>query len=293
MPKKIPTVSIVIPAYNEAETIERCLESCLNQTVKASEIIVVNNLSTDETVRIVRRVQRTNATGVPIRLLNQSIAQGITPTRNYGFDRAKGEVIGRIDADSQLTPGWVDSVQRAFSDKEVSAATGPVLYHDMPAQQIGLRADERIRSVIDRLSRTHKFLFGSNMAIRRDAWEAIRDETCADEKDEMHEDIDLALHVGLRGLKIVYVSDMIGAMSARRLDDSPKAFYSYVMRFERTYKRHHVKSAAARVPIFIYLSIYFPLKALRLTYDSDEGRFSFAKLRDQLRRTSDDEEVVI
>lgn len=293
MPRKFPTVSIVIPAYNESETIEKCIESCLNQTVKACEIIVVNNLSTDSTATIVRRLQRTNATGVPIRLLSQSRAQGITPTRNYGFDNAKGDVIGRIDADSQLTPGWVDAVRRTFADPEVDAATGPVLYHDMPAQQIGLRADERIRSVIDKLSRSHKFLFGSNMAIRATAWQAVAPETCADEDDQMHEDIDLALHMSLRGYKIVYASEMIGAMSARRLDDSPKAFYNYVMRFERTYKQHHIKSAAARVPIFIYLSIYFPLKALRLTYDSDEGRFSFKKLRDQLGRDKGEDEVVI
>lgn len=293
MSQVLPTVSIVIPAYNEADTIERCLLSCIKQTSKPFEIIVVNNLSTDETVSVVRRIKRQYGEQVPIRLLQQSQAQGITPTRNYGFAHAKGDVIGRIDADSILTPKWVTAVRRTFKDKSVDAATGPVLYHDMPAQRVGFKADEQIRSGLDKLARGHKFLFGSNMAVRKSSWEQIVDELCVDDDDRMHEDIDIALHMYLRGMNIKYDSYMIGGMSARRLDDSPRAFYNYVMRFERTYKNHHIKSATARIPIFIYLSTYFPLKAVRLAYDSDEGRFSLAKLREKVRTRRDDEDVVI
>lgn len=293
MSQKLPTVSIVIPAYNEADTIERCVESCLKQTSKPFEVIIVNNLSTDDTAKIVRRIKRQYTGSVSIRLLQQSDRQGIVPTRDAGFNAAKGDVIGRIDADSILDPKWVSAVRKTFKDPSVDAATGPVVYHDMPAQRVGFKADEQIRGALDKLARGHKFLFGSNMAIRRSTWQQIEPEVCHDHEDEMHEDIDLALHLYLRGMKVVYDSCMVGGMSARRLEDSPKRFYNYVMRFERTYKRHHIKSATARIPIFIYLTTYFPLKAVRLAYDADEQRFSLAKLRERARLKRDDEDLVI
>lgn len=282
MTRKLPTVSIVIPAWNEAESIERCLISCINQTRRAHEIVVVNNLSTDNTAAIVRRLQKKYRDKATIRLLNQSASQGIIPTRNLGLNRATGEVLGRIDADSIIDPNWVREVQRIFSDRAVAAASGPVVYHDMPARKFGARADGQIRNTLDRLAREHKFLFGSNMAIRATAWHRIKDDICRDHEDELHEDIDMAIHMYQCDMKIVYDRKMLGGMSARRLEDSPRKFYRYIMRYERTYKRHDVKSASARIPIFIYLSTYFPLRAIRFAYDPEKNRISLSRFRARL-----------
>ena len=294
--KTRPTVSVVIPAYNEEDTIEKCLESFLDQTEKPLEVIVVDNRSTDNTAALVRRFRAEHKDEVNIKLLKQFDAQGIVPTRDYGIARAKGDVVGRIDADSTLEEEWVESVADAFEDPEVAAASGPVVYHDMPAQNVGFRADHQIRSNLDKLAKSHRFLFGSNMAVRRTVWKKILPHLCEDEADKMHEDIDIALHLHLEGYKVVYIQHMVGGMSARRLEDSPKDFYRYVMRFENTYKHHGIKSASARIPIFIYLATYFPLKFLRFTYDGDEQKFTFDKFREMIkRRRGDDEneEIVI
>ncbi len=72
-------------------------------------------------------------------MLDQNDEQGITPTRNRGFDAATGDVIGRIDADSVLEPNWVEEVKNIFSDPGVGAATGPVIYYDMPLRRFGAR----------------------------------------------------------------------------------------------------------------------------------------------------------
>lgn len=273
------SVSIVIPCYNEEAVIGSCLESCLDQTVPADEIVIVNNKSTDKTVEIVQHYQKQHP-GANIVLLHQNEVQGLIPTRNFGFQEAKGDILGRIDADSMLTREWVAEVKKTFADPDVAAATGPVIYHDMPAKEVGGRADERIRRVLHRISsnRDHRFLFGSNMAIRKSVWEVVGPETCPDYDDLMHEDIDIALHLYQHGAYIAYNKHMVGGMSARRLDDSPRKFYNYIMRFERTFKHHGVKSAAARIPIFIYLSTYFPLKMIRRAYDSENDKLSLARL---------------
>lgn len=257
-----PSVSIVIPAYNEEDTIEACLLAALQQTEPADEIIVVDNKSTDATAAIVASIQASYPQA-PIIYLQQFDVQGLIPTRNFGLDHATGDILGRIDADSVLEPTWVEAVKAAFEDPEVAACTGPVLYYDMPLRRFGLKADDAIRRAVIKVTREFHLLFGSNMALRATAWKAIRDEACLDPEDELHEDIDLSLHLHANELKIAYSSAMVTGMSARRLDDSPLKFYNYVMRFERTYKRHNIRRLSVRAPMAIFLSVYPALKTVR------------------------------
>ena len=263
MASALPSVSIVIPAYNEEETIRACVVAALEQTVPAHEIIVVDNKSTDSTAAIVHALQVTYP-GYPIVYLQQFELQGLIPTRNFGLNHATGDVIGRIDSDSVLEPTWVEEVQRVFSDPEVSAATGPVIYYDMPLRRFGANANGAIRRALVKVASEFHLLFGSNMALRATAWHEIRDDACLDPDDDLHEDVDLSIHLHEHGLKVAYSSDMVAGMSARRLDDSPIQFYNYVMRFERTYDKHKVKSLTLRAPMAIFLSAYPALKAMRL-----------------------------
>ncbi|WP_139006380.1 glycosyltransferase [Arthrobacter crystallopoietes] len=263
-----PSVSIVVPAFNEESVIRQCLFAAISQSEPPAEIIVVDNKSTDRTVELVRQMQD-EYPDAPLVLLSQDQAQGLIPTRNFGLDHATGEVLGRIDADSILEPDWVEHLQNAFLDPEVMAATGPVLYYDMPLRRFGLQADDRMRRFVLKLAKKqYHFLFGSNMAIRRGAWEIIRNDLCLDEEDEMHEDIDISVHLAEHALRILYLPEMISGMSARRLEDSPKDYRYYVTRFDRTYKNHKIKRRVLRVPTLIFMSVYYPAKILRRVHQA-------------------------
>lgn len=262
MPAPYPTVSIVIPAYNEEASIRASVMAAILQTVPASEIIVVDNRSTDGTAAIVKAIQEEHPDS-PLLYFQQNEEQGLVPTRNFGLNRAQGTVIGRIDADSVIEPNWVEEVQKAFTDENVAAATGPVLYYDMPLRRFGLKADDRVRRIILKLTRDYHFLFGSNMAIRRNAWHAIRDAVCRDEVDELHEDIDLSVHLAQNHLAVAYVPTMVSGMSARRLEDSPRDYAFYVRRFERTYARHGLMNPVLRAPMFVFFALYPVLKPIR------------------------------
>jgi glycosyltransferase involved in cell wall biosynthesis len=245
----LPSVSIVIPAYNEQETIRACVLAAIQQSVPASEIIVVSNRSTDATVSIVRALQQ-EYPAARILLLEQNLVQGLIPTRNFGLDRAHGEVLGRIDADSVLDFHWVEEVQKAFVDATVSASTGPVNYYDMPLQRFLLRADDTVRRMMLQLAREYHFVFGSNMALRASAWKIIRDE----------------VHLQHNGLKVAYVPTMVASISARRVDDSPRDYYYYMTRFERTYNRHNVRNIGVRAPMWLGVALYPALKVMRKSY---------------------------
>jgi glycosyltransferase involved in cell wall biosynthesis len=258
----LPTLSIVIPAYNEEDTIRSCVLAAINQTVPAEEVIVVDNRSTDKTPEILAELiaQHPDA---PIRVLRQDKEQGISPTRNFGFDAATGDIIGRIDSDSVLEPNWSENVKKLFTDPKVHAATGPVIYYDMPLRRYMARADDRARRAMYRLTTSYKFLFGTNMALRKEVWETIRGEVCLDADIDMHEDIDLSVHIYDAGFNTVYSSDMVAGMSARRIDDTPRDFYDYVGRFDRTYRRHGIRKRRLRAPAWVFLAIYPIAKGIR------------------------------
>src|SRR5688572_3020117 len=96
-----PTVSIVIPAYNEENHLRLCLEAVARQTVKPLEVIVVDNNSTDATAAIAR--------SFPFVTLLSEKRQGPQPARDRGYNAAHGEIIGRLDADSIVALDWVES----------------------------------------------------------------------------------------------------------------------------------------------------------------------------------------
>jgi glycosyltransferase involved in cell wall biosynthesis len=250
-----PTVSIVIPAYNEERTIRACVAATLEQTVPADEIIVVNNKSTDNTAAMLDALA-TEFPDAPLRVIDQNEQQGITPTRNAGFNAATGEVIGRIDSDSILEPEWVAEVKNVFSDPTVGAATGPMIYYDMPLRRFGARADDNVRRALLKLTKEYHFVFGSNMAIRASAWRDVRDHVCNDADREMHEDVDLGIHLFDRGHKIVYAPKMISGMSARRLDANPLDYLRYVRRWEKTYDHHKIFNPALRAPMVVFSAVY-------------------------------------
>jgi glycosyltransferase involved in cell wall biosynthesis len=257
-----PTVSIVIPAYNEQERIRACVLAAIDQTRPADEILVVDNRSTDDTLAILHGLQR-EFPDAPLRIFRQDAEQGLVPTRNFGLDQAIGEVIGRIDADTVLEPDWVQEVRRLFADGTVDAATGPMIYYDMPLQRFGHHADDALRRAILRLARDYHFVFGSNMALRASAWRDIRGVVCRDANDEMHEDIDLSIHLQRRGHRVAYSSHMVAGMSARRLDDNPRDYTNYVGRWERTYDAHGIANPALRAPMVVFTAIYPVMKGVR------------------------------
>ncbi|MGY3777191.1 glycosyltransferase family 2 protein [Isobaculum melis] len=90
------TVSIIIPVYNGADTIERAIESCLQQTYAAIEVIVIDNQSTDETQKVVTGIQDKRVRYIRLEEKGRSLA------RNTGLAAATGEYLQFLDADDTL-----------------------------------------------------------------------------------------------------------------------------------------------------------------------------------------------
>ena len=89
-------ISIIIPAYNAEKYIIRCLKSCINQSYRNIEVIVVDDGSTDETVKKCRIIKDSR-----IKIISKKNA-GVSEARNTGIQVAKGEYIFFLDADDYL-----------------------------------------------------------------------------------------------------------------------------------------------------------------------------------------------
>jgi glycosyltransferase involved in cell wall biosynthesis len=281
-----PSVAIVIPAYNEERFIGKCLASCLDQTSAPDEIIVVNNKSTDNTASIVRRYQEDNP-HIDIRLLDQNEYQGVTPTRNCGFDDARSDLIGRLDADSIIANDWVETIRRLFQNPAIAAASGPALYYDMPLRSLVFWLDSTLRAWVHRTSKDERFLLGANMAIRATAWKAVRDQTQLDLEDRLHEDVELALTLFENNLEVTFEPTMSVGTSARRMENSPRDFYQYAMRHARTTEVHGVpgfKSRAVRTQVISLMLLYLPARTVRFFYDVENLHFTLSKLRAEVRK---------
>ena len=98
--KNRPIISIIIPALNEAGTIDRLLNDLLEGAKNNVEIIVCDSHSDDDTALIVRRYARRHANIVK---LVQAPQRGVSLARNLGAQEAKGEYLVFLDADARIT----------------------------------------------------------------------------------------------------------------------------------------------------------------------------------------------
>lgn len=94
-------VSIVVPAYNSHNTLPRCLDSLVNQTLQDLEIIVVNDASTDDTWQIMLDYEKRFPEKLVV--VDGGVNRGSGGARNQGFDMASGEYIGLVDSDDYVS----------------------------------------------------------------------------------------------------------------------------------------------------------------------------------------------
>lgn len=91
--KDVPKISVIIPSYNAEKYIGECLDSVLSQTYKNLEIIVVDDGSTDKSLKIAKSKK--------VKVIEQK-SMGVSVARNTGIDKATGEFLHFIDADDKL-----------------------------------------------------------------------------------------------------------------------------------------------------------------------------------------------
>ncbi len=252
------TLSIVIPVYNEERYLKACLDSLANQSLKPDEVIVVDNGSTDDTARIAKSYSF-------VRLLSEP-QRGTVWARNKGFNSARSDIIGRIDADTRLSKNWAERTVDFFESRpDVAAASGRFYFYDLPFRSFTQAGFGLLYFKLQKLIAGTDLLWGANMALRRPAWQKVR-QNCHSDND-IYEDIDLALNLNRAGRRVARSHQLIAEVSFLRGRRNPWYTIRYVAAWHKTYFRNglymrgviiYLLKLIILIPTFIFYGISYP-----------------------------------
>lgn len=112
--------SVIIPLYNKEAYVRKALESVFAQTHRDFELIVVNDGSTDESLKVVNDFIRTiermkELSNERVQIITQKNA-GVAVARNNGVAKSKGEYVCFLDADDWWEPSWLEEIDKLIKE---------------------------------------------------------------------------------------------------------------------------------------------------------------------------------
>ncbi|WP_083513386.1 glycosyltransferase family 2 protein [Curtobacterium luteum] len=180
-----PSVTVVVPVLDDAEDLRACLAALARQTRPADEVVVVDNGSSDDSVRV--------ALDAGARVVHEPL-RGIAAAASAGYDAATGDVIARVDADTIVPEDWLARALRWFDDPIVTAVTGPGEFRDLGPVASAFWRTMYMRAYFVTMTAAlgRPPLYGSNALFRRSAWRAVRHRVHRTDPG-VHDDVDLSL----------------------------------------------------------------------------------------------------
>ena len=113
--KTLPLFSIVVPVKNEEENIRNCVESCINQTYKNREVIIVNDgVYADETPKILESIKRENPHIREFYILHINKSVGKKRAVEIASQIAKGDIYAFMDSDCDMDLDAVESQSKSL-----------------------------------------------------------------------------------------------------------------------------------------------------------------------------------
>jgi cellulose synthase/poly-beta-1,6-N-acetylglucosamine synthase-like glycosyltransferase len=205
--RPLPTVSVIIPTYNEASVIRQKLENVaqLDYPRDKLEVMVVDSASTDQTGDIVNRFAEEHRRDLNLVLVKQPFRRGKSEAINEALRRTRSEVMVLTDADVTFSPGSVQKLVRDLDGSEIGAVSGVEVPVGTGSLLTGIEADYRRVYTAIRMAEAQTdtpFMCESELsAYRRELIEPLRQGVVCD-------DLELTINVRSKGFKALYSSDV-------------------------------------------------------------------------------------
>jgi len=198
-----PKITVLIPAFNEAENIEETLRNKINLVYPKEklEIIVISDGSTDDTDKIVGKYEKSG-----VKLIRQDPRSGKTVALNMAVPQASGEILVFSDANSIYEADALQRLAENFNDPEVGYVTGKMIY-TMPNGNVigdGCSVYMRYENVLRKLETNIGSIIGVDGGI-----DAVRKELYQPMNPDQLPDFVLPLRVLEQGYRVVYEPDAI------------------------------------------------------------------------------------
>jgi len=224
MNKRTPSIAILVPCYNEEKTIRTCVLSWLTQTHPADEIIIVNDCSTDDTLKILQEFKdKVTIVDLPRNTGNKSFVQ------EEGLKYISQNVFIATDADTIMDKHFVERVFIAFQDISVHAFAGYIKSLRGNWLTACREIDYLIGQDLHKAAQHNiKFLFvipGCAGAFRTSVFK----NNISFDHDTLTEDLDFTYKINKLGLDIVYDREAVV------YTQDPNTLRSYINQIRRWY----------------------------------------------------------
>lgn len=255
-----PLISVIIPAYNEQESIKDCVMSVIHQSYRNRQIIVVNDGSTDKTAKILKEIKQElrkkgeldTAFSSDLKVSERFVVasqynQGKSYAINNGVKNyAKGELVTVLDADSQLAPNALERTVTHFTNPRVIATAINVRIKSVTnlidfVQRVEYILGYRLKGSEPTL-RLEYIIGGVGSTFRK--W--VLAKVNYYDTDTVTEDIDLTMKLlekfGNRKWRIDYVNDVVAYTPAvHKFSQLIKQRYRWKLgRFQALFKHRHL-----------------------------------------------------
>lgn len=221
-------ISVVIPAFNEEKYIKDCLFSLVDQATNLNyEVIVVDNNSTDATVKIAQTFKNK----LNLKIIHEK-KQSRGAARAGGFKEAKGEIILSTDADALVYPDWISTLVNLIGGEVVAATTSCKTLDLGPLKDAVFNFLQPAATRFYKLFFGHYWLAGFSFAVSRSAYISSGG---FNPNLQALEDADLASRVAKLG-KIKFINKPVIFSGRRFKKGLVSGIFAYIKTFVYGYK---------------------------------------------------------
>lgn len=200
-----PSASVILPTYNEEDTILHKLKNLMKQDYPNMEIIAIDGASEDRTVSLVEKFVRDN--DLRMKLIKEKQRKGKALAINEALRHSSGEIVVITDADALWEKDALSKALSNFADPRIGAVTGRQILLN-PTQNLATKAEKTYRHFYQILRLGESALdstpifHGELSCFRRNLIKAVS-------ADSMADDSELAVKVRKKGLRAIYDADAV------------------------------------------------------------------------------------
>jgi glycosyltransferase involved in cell wall biosynthesis len=227
----MPKVSVILPFYNRAATLPRCIDSVRAQTFTDWEMVAVDDCSRDDSVAVIERY------GDPrIRVLRHEQNRGAGPARDTAMANARGEWFALIDSDDEWLPGKL-AAQMAALERDGRSQLCVCAFHFIRDGKTELKPKPFQDSFERALHRECSFNFGTILVIHRELALSLGG---FDPELPRHEDWEWMLRAALRGHSPVFVEEPLArvhCVDQPRLEQFVPSTERFLAKYDATFRK--------------------------------------------------------
>lgn len=252
-------ISVVIPTLNEEENIVECLNCLIKQIEKPYEVIVVDNGSSDKTLKKVDSLKnKFNKNNIILQSFYYNVGNQ-TNARDFGVRKANGNIIASLDAEANADQHWIKNINKYFENSEIVGIAGKSSFRNTTKFfNLVYHLNYYWRIALKELFNSINFFYigGGNCAFRKDVFLKIKGysglEKLRKEKNILYAKDDYYLTKKLeKHGKIKFYHDVNVTLLYRIRDKTNKEYLSTTTLID------NLKRAALEMKYDFIISMYF------------------------------------